>query len=282
VSCMVQEICNSLTEAEWQPCAYSEYRRLMEQEIRHLYACFHGLEEEKAPARTQRRAKAWLAGAHEDVERARDHIGLHLRKLTKGGGNERRKVVPGLVLPHGCQHRGLPEGSRPCREHAEQAVQWARQAMGAEPTRFQEAVEGVPEKAGRAIHIRTLAAGGRDQLQETQGAASELLSDLDPVSKKEQDTVTPSEEEAILPSAPPMEEEESHLEETIAGLRGRALHQVRQYVAILAKMRKNLTPSTRARLIEVLGWHLGPAHETGGANPREYEPEPAWLLHGTG
>jgi hypothetical protein len=79
-----------------------------------------------------------------------------------------------------------------------------------------------------------------------------------------------------------MEDDESSLEETIARLRGQALHQVRQYVAILARMRRTLTPSTRARMIKVLGWHLGPAHETGGATPREHEPEPAWLLHGTG
>jgi hypothetical protein len=26
VSCMAREICNSSTKAEWQPCAYSNYR----------------------------------------------------------------------------------------------------------------------------------------------------------------------------------------------------------------------------------------------------------------
>jgi uncharacterized protein with LGFP repeats len=40
VSCMAMEICNDLTKAEWQPCAYSNYRWAMEQETGHLYACF--------------------------------------------------------------------------------------------------------------------------------------------------------------------------------------------------------------------------------------------------
>ncbi len=120
---------------------------------------------------------------------------------------------------------------------------------------------------------------------ETPGAASEFPSDLDLVDEEEQGTVSLPEEERILPSAPPlppMEGDESRLDGTIARLRGQAPHQVRLYVAILARMRRNLTPSTRACMIKALGWHLGPAHETGGATPREHEPEPAWLLHGTG
>jgi hypothetical protein len=96
-----------------------------------------GLGEEEAPARTQRIAKDFLAGALVDVKQARDHIGLHLRELTEGGGNEPCKAVPGLRLLRGCRHGGPPDGSRPCREHAEQAVQRAHQAMGTNPTQFQ-------------------------------------------------------------------------------------------------------------------------------------------------
>jgi hypothetical protein len=120
------------------------------------------------------------------------------------------------------------------------------------------------------------------QLQETPGAASELPSDLDLADKEERDAESSPEEEATFPSAPPMEEDESRLEEMIAGLRGRALHQVCQYVAILARMWRDLAPSTRARMIKALGWHLGSAPETGGVTRGEREPEPAWLLHGTG
>ncbi len=48
VSCMAMEICDDSNKAEWQPCAYSNYRWAMEQEIRHLYACFGDPEEDEA------------------------------------------------------------------------------------------------------------------------------------------------------------------------------------------------------------------------------------------
>ncbi len=73
-----------------QPCPNSNYRWAMEQEIRHLYACFGGPEEDEAVARAQRKAKAWLAKAHEDVKGARDRIGLHLREVPETGGTEQR------------------------------------------------------------------------------------------------------------------------------------------------------------------------------------------------
>jgi hypothetical protein len=89
-------------------------------------------------------------------------------------------------------------------------------------------------------------------------------------------------EEAILPSKPPMEEDDAGLEEMIAGLRRRALQQLLRYVAVLARMRKDLTPSAWTHMIKELGWHLGPTHETGGAGRDNSKPEPTWLLDGTG
>jgi hypothetical protein len=86
----------------------------MEQEIRHLYTC---LGEEGAVVRAQRRAKVLLAKAHEDVERARDLIGLHLQDATGGGG-----AAPSLGFPHGCRNGGPPEESRPCKVQAEEAI----------------------------------------------------------------------------------------------------------------------------------------------------------------
>ncbi len=85
-----------------------------------------------------------------------------------------------------------------------------------------------------------------------------------------------------LPSAPPLEEDDTELEEIIACLRGRALQQVRRYVAVLARMRRDLTPSARIRIIKELGWHLGSSRKTGGAGRDGSEPEPTWLLEGTG
>jgi hypothetical protein len=53
---------------------------------------------------------------------------------------------------------------------------------------------------------------------------------------------------------PTVEEDDVQLEEVIAGLRGQALQQVQQYIAMLARMRKDLTPSARTRMIRDLGW----------------------------
>ncbi len=53
-------------------------------------------------------------------------------------------------------------------------------------------------------------------------------------------------------------------------------------MSVLARMRKDLTPSPRTHMIKELGWHLGPTHETGGAGRDGNEPEPTWLLDGTG
>jgi hypothetical protein len=85
----------------------------------------------------------------------------------------------------------------------------------------------------------------------------------------------------VSPSAPPLEEIEAEIEGVIAGLRGRAMQQVWRFVAVLARMRKDLTPSARTQMIKELGWHLGPNHGTGGASGDGSEPEPTWLLEGT-
>ncbi len=66
----------------------------------------------------------------------------------------------------------------------------------------------------------------------------------------------------------------------VAGLRGRAMQQVRRLLAMLARMRKDLTPSPRADMIKELGWHLGPNHGFRGGGGDSRGPEPAWLLEG--
>jgi hypothetical protein len=92
VSCMALEICNNSAKAKWQPCAYSKYRWLMEQEVRHLSDWYSGPEEEEAPVHTPKRARMWLVRVHKDVERARDRIGLHLQGLA---GKDKREIQCG-------------------------------------------------------------------------------------------------------------------------------------------------------------------------------------------
>jgi hypothetical protein len=96
VLCMAEELCDNATKAGWQPCAYSIYRWRMEQEVGYLYACLSGPDEEEAVVKAQRKAKTWLTKAHKSVERARERIGSHLRK------------VPDFELLHFCRHDGPP------------------------------------------------------------------------------------------------------------------------------------------------------------------------------
>ncbi len=87
-------------------------------------------------------------------------------------------------------------------------------------------------------------------------------------------------EEEIAPSAPLLEEIEE-IGRVVAGLRGRAMQQVRRFLTMLARMRKDLSPSARIEVIRELGWHLGSNHKSGGSGGRDCGPEPTWLLEGT-
>jgi hypothetical protein len=64
VLCLAEEVCDTATKKEWQPCAYNIYRWQMEQEVGHLCACFGGPDEDEARVKAQRQARAWLARAH--------------------------------------------------------------------------------------------------------------------------------------------------------------------------------------------------------------------------
>jgi hypothetical protein len=87
-------------------------------------------------------------------------------------------------------------------------------------------------------------------------------------------------EEEISPSAPLLEEIEE-IGRVVARLKGRAMHQVRRFLAMLARMRNDLSPSARIELIKELGWHLGPGRGSGGTCGSGRGPEPTWLLEGT-
>jgi hypothetical protein len=104
-----EEICDTTTKAGEQPCAYSIYRWRMEEEIRHLYACFGSQDEEEAVVKAQKKAEMWLTKAHQGVEWAGDHIGLQLCKVMKTGEVQRHTAIPG------------PE-SRPSAVQAEAAI----------------------------------------------------------------------------------------------------------------------------------------------------------------
>ena len=56
----------------------------------------------------------------------------------------------------------------------------------------------------------------------------------------------------VSPSAPLLEEIEE-IGRLVAGLKGRAMQQVRRFLAMLARKRKDLTPNARIELIKELG-----------------------------
>jgi hypothetical protein len=111
------------------------------------------------------------------------------------GGNKRCEAVPGLVLRHGCQHGGHPgkadlAGSKPSKQSTGPAKRWKLTRLA-----FRELRKGLLKRQDGQPTSRPR--------WETPGAASEFPSDPDLVDEEEQDTVSPPEEETILPSAPP-------------------------------------------------------------------------------
>ncbi len=148
---------------------------------------------------------------------------------------------------------------------AEVAIERACREWGANPERLWRVCGEAFEVADRSVWDKVLAAGGDSWIKRTPEATSEFPPDLDLTDEKEDpDSPTATAKKVIYPSTPPMEEDNTELEEIIARLRGPALQQVQRYVAMLARMRKVLTPSARIRMIKDLGWHLGPTHKTGG------------------
>jgi hypothetical protein len=164
VLCLAEEICNTATKARWQPCAYSIYRWRMEQEVGHLCACCG--DEEEAVVKAQRKAKTWLTKAHESVERAREHIGSHLRKVSD------------LELPHFCQHDGPPGESRPCDMQAFTTIQRACRAWEADPEQLRSICGEAFEPADRSTWDRALARKSNSSLARTPGAVSEFPPNL--------------------------------------------------------------------------------------------------------
>ncbi len=329
VLCLAEEICDTTAKGEWQPCAYHIYRWQMDQEVGHHCACFGGPDEDEVREKAKRQAKAWLIRAHKSVERAREHIGSHLRKVS------------GLNLVRYCRHDGPPGISQPCEEQAHTAIRRACHAWEASPGRIRKVCDMPPGAAGRSIRgmvpVEAPEASSESppDLTDSEGYSDSSDSeDLDPSGSNTEDSDSsetgaedsaPSEAEMedqglftsdrddsdsfttdtedadlsgsdsgyvrpssadtgweVSTSAPPLEEIEAELEGVIAGPKGRAMQQVWRFVAVLARMRKDLTPSARAQMITELGWRLRPSHGTGGAGGDGSEPEPTWLLEGTG
>ncbi len=165
-------------------------------------------------------------------------------------------AIPGLEMAHFCRNDGPPGESRPSAVQAGTAIQQACSAWDADPEHLQSVCSEIFEVVDQSVWDKALAARSHSGPKWTPEAASEFPPDL--TSSEEEwdssstdtedlDSSTTDMEEVTLPPhyLPGMEEDDARLEEMIAGLRGRALQQVRWYVAVLARIRKDLMPSAK-------------------------------------
>jgi hypothetical protein len=77
---MAREVCEDSTKADWGVWAYREYRRLLDEEMMAVCQIYAEIELADLPVREGKEAQGWLTRAHQDAERAREHIGEHIRK----------------------------------------------------------------------------------------------------------------------------------------------------------------------------------------------------------
>jgi hypothetical protein len=77
---MAREVCEGSTKADWGVWAYREYRRLLDDEMMAVCRIYTEVELADLPVREGKEAQGWLTSAHQDAERAREHIGEHIRK----------------------------------------------------------------------------------------------------------------------------------------------------------------------------------------------------------
>jgi hypothetical protein len=90
VSHMAREICDDSTKANWGAWPYREYRRLLDEEMTTACRIYAEVELAGLPVCEGKEAKGWLTSAHQDAERAREHI---------GGCSKRKEELMALLHP---------------------------------------------------------------------------------------------------------------------------------------------------------------------------------------
>ena len=87
---MAQEITDDSTKAGWSIWSYEHYRRLLEKEVVEACRVYAEVELSDLPMSKGEEAKVWLTSAHQEAERAREHIGKRIKEL---------KVLQALLCP---------------------------------------------------------------------------------------------------------------------------------------------------------------------------------------
>jgi hypothetical protein len=80
---MAREVREDSTKANWGVWAYREYRRLLDDEMMAVCRIYAEVKLADLSVRERKEAQGWLTCVHQDVQRARGHIGEHIGKREK-------------------------------------------------------------------------------------------------------------------------------------------------------------------------------------------------------
>ncbi len=83
MSYMALEVWDDANKADWCVHTYRRYKWRLNQEDEWLKGVYTESEVVDLTPRTKREARTWLVGAHNDLERARDHIGTRQNLRVK-------------------------------------------------------------------------------------------------------------------------------------------------------------------------------------------------------
>jgi hypothetical protein len=81
VSRMAQEIDDNSTKTGWSVWSYQHYRRLLDEEMMEVCRIYAEVELADLPVSKGKEAKGWLTSAHQEAERAREHIGERIKGM---------------------------------------------------------------------------------------------------------------------------------------------------------------------------------------------------------
>jgi hypothetical protein len=105
---MAQEIADDSTKTGWSIWSYEHYRRLLEKEVVGASRVYAEVELADLPVSKGEEAKVWLTSAHQEAERAQEHIGERIKEL---------KVLQALLCP-ATEGLSLPSQRRRARTMA--------------------------------------------------------------------------------------------------------------------------------------------------------------------
>jgi hypothetical protein len=125
VSHMAQEIEDNSTKAGWNIWSYKHYRGLLDKEMMEACRIYAEVELADLPVSKGKEAKGWLTSAHQEAERAREHIGERIKRI---------KVLQALLYP-------APEGSSLRCHRRRTRGRVLREARGAGPEPRDQAEE---------------------------------------------------------------------------------------------------------------------------------------------